>query len=112
VFVLLAWGLIELPVGLVELPIRAPPVFLLELLQRGVPLRLLLVDMGGASVLLHAMGACLNLFVMLPPSVVTVLVSALEPSFRPLNTITSTILDTNWCGCRFYLGISYFILFC
>ena len=36
-------------------------------------------------------------------------VTALDPFFRPLNTITSTILNTNWFGCRFYLGI--FILF-
>jgi len=36
-------------------------------------------------------------------------VSALDPFFRPLNTITSAILNTNRFGCRLYLGI--FILF-
>jgi len=36
-------------------------------------------------------------------------VTALDPFFRPLNTITSAILNTNWFGCRLYLGI--FILF-
>ena len=38
-------------------------------------------------------------------------VSALDLFVRPLNTITSAILNTNWFGCRFYLGIFYFILF-
>ena len=36
-------------------------------------------------------------------------VTALDPFFRPLNTITSAILNTNSFGCRLYLGI--FILF-
>ena len=38
-----------------------------------------------------------------------ILVTALDPFFRPLNTITSAILNTNRFGCRLYLGI--FILF-
>ena len=51
----------------------------------------------------------LRLALLLALSNLDYVVTALDPFFRPLNTITSAILNTNWFGCRFYLGI--FILF-
>ena len=59
VLVLLEWGLVELPVGLVELHIRTPPVFLLESLQNGVFRHICCKWIqGGVRTASHNMGIC------------------------------------------------------
>ena len=58
-----------------------------------------IMDKIGDKVIKHTRG---------PTSESGINVSALEPFLRPLNTITSVILNANRSGCRLYLYIIFF----